>query len=144
MSSAISPSIDLYRDAGRLYRLEILDGLGPTRFYQDILSFLEKIRLDQDILSEFPYDWRLSIADNAKELQRFLCALDKAQSPRPINFVAHSMGGLVLRHWLKFHMKEGCGIGNSLQVSNILFLGVPVYGSSKSVLAAFNGYTHFF
>ena len=54
----------------------------------------------------FPYDWRQSNRTSAKELTEFLCKLSPELKKRPILFYAHSMGGLVLKNWLKHEYRD--------------------------------------
>lgn len=75
----------------------------------------------------FPFDWRKSILDSAKELAKDL-ELRMAKTDRPIRIMAHSMGGLVVHAmysahqstWEKFSSREG---------SRVIFLGSPLRGS---------------
>ena len=54
----------------------------------------------------FSYDWRQSNRTSAKELTEFLCKLSPELKKRPILFYAHSMGGLVLKNWLKHEYRD--------------------------------------
>ncbi len=45
----------------------------------------------------FPYDWRGDIFESAKQLAQFIRETVWADGQRPVHFVAHSMGGLVVR-----------------------------------------------
>jgi pimeloyl-ACP methyl ester carboxylesterase len=75
----------------------------------------------------FPYDWRLSILDEAK---RFADALEAKlkETEQPIRIIAHSMGGLVTRAmiglrpdlWEKISRRDG---------ARIVMLGTPNQGS---------------
>jgi pimeloyl-ACP methyl ester carboxylesterase len=75
----------------------------------------------------FPYDWRLSIVDEA---ERFAKALEAKldETDQPIRIVAHSMGGLVARAmigqhpeiWEKITQRDG---------SRFVMLGTPNRGS---------------
>jgi len=75
----------------------------------------------------FPFDWRKSILDSAKELAEDL-ELRMSKTERPIKIMAHSMGGLVVHAmystypntWEKFNSREG---------SRVIFLGSPLRGS---------------
>src|SRR5207253_222047 len=59
----------------------------------------------------FAYDWRQSNVRSAADFSKWLCRPDtqSAVKDRPIIFIAHSMGGLVLKYWLKHHYRNsGC------------------------------------
>ncbi|MET0670086.1 MAG: hypothetical protein ABWY66_08815, partial [Xanthobacteraceae bacterium] len=49
---------------------------------------------------------RQSNRTSAKELTEFLCKLSPELKKRPILFYAHSMGGLVLKSWLKHEYRD--------------------------------------
>ncbi|HEX5283887.1 MAG TPA: hypothetical protein VFW30_07200, partial [Bryocella sp.] len=69
----------------------------------------------------FPYDWRLDIAASARSLKE---AIDRSvASDQPLRFVAHSMGGLVVRSLLNQHLE----LRNRL--ARFIMLGTPNFGS---------------
>lgn len=75
----------------------------------------------------FPYDWRKDI-DTASHA---LAGLIKSKfADQPVNLVAHSMGGLVCRNFIRLHpgiwkaMRDAEGNGGRL-----IMLGTPNYGS---------------
>jgi len=58
---------------------------------------------------EFDYDWRLTLDRNSARLNRFIQAVSnfishetKCTSPVKVDVVAHSMGGLLLRYYLRY------------------------------------------
>ncbi|CAD7055904.1 hypothetical protein RHAB21_00818 [Pseudorhizobium halotolerans] len=115
---------------------------GTVRGYSGIRQNLQQ--LGQNILV-FPYDWRLSNKTSAAKLNDFLCERfpDIRKSERLV-FVAHSMGGLVLRHWIKDHMGkrqtrcEGIGIDS---INSFNFAGTPHAGSLEPIKTLLNGET---
>lgn len=78
-------------------------------------------------VTTFPYDWRKSIIESgdllAEKVKRHL-----EHSEKPINLIAHSMGGLVVHSmynrykdlWKQFQARDG---------SKVLFIGSPLRGS---------------
>ena len=66
----------------------------------------------------FPYDWRVSILDEAK---RFGQVIKKklGETKQPIRIVAHSMGGLVTRSMISSH--HGC-VGGDLPAQGVTVL----------------------
>jgi CHAT domain-containing protein/pimeloyl-ACP methyl ester carboxylesterase len=75
----------------------------------------------------FPYDWRLSVFDAADalavEVDRYL-----NESEQPVRFVAHSMGGLVMRAMMVQHRDLWRRIARR-DGSRVLMLGTPNGGS---------------
>jgi Lecithin:cholesterol acyltransferase len=68
----------------------------------------------------FDYDWRLSITENAKKLEKFVT--DNLGPSQPFNILAHSMGGLVSRLYIENTKQH-------LRVHKIIYLGTPFLGS---------------
>lgn len=93
---------------------------------------------------QFSYDWRQDNAASAHDLQAMLCTLSADQRERPIIFVAHSMGGLVLKYWFaRIYQKEKCrndGEKLDLNIREVMFLGTPHYGAPQAVRAFAEGY----
>jgi len=74
---------------------------------------------------EFPYDWRASVADTASLLQGFIQDVDPS-GRRPIRFIAHSLGGLVVRVLL-------ARFGELARRTQLLFqIASPVTGTQKA------------
>src|SRR5262249_40019028 len=66
---------------------------------------------------------------------------------RPVVYVAHSMGGLILKYWLKhYYASQACAPGESetpnkwLKIKKIIFAGTPHYGSPKAIRAFGEGF----
>lgn len=117
----------------------ILQGFEP---YTRLLRAVRRVAVHPDAVAEFPYDWRLPAAHNARRLAEFLdrhiaawrrhpaqvLALrdDPAGGEPQIVIVAHSMGGLLARH-----------VGLIPEVAKHLratvTLGTPFYGSVRAV-----------
>ncbi len=78
----------------------------------------------------FSYDWRASNVESADKFQDFICG---RYSQRPIEriIVAHSMGGLVLKHWMMNHYEDGCD-GDKLRIRAIVFVATPHFGAPKA------------
>jgi hypothetical protein len=105
-----------------------------------------------DGVLRFPYDWRQSNVLSAADFSKWLCKPDTqaAVKDRPIIFIAHSMGGLVLKYWLEHHYRNsGCddkaqSFAKYMQVVKIIFVGTPNFGAPKAVLAFSQGESLFF
>ena len=106
---------------------------------------IETIRYSEisegDNLRRFAYDWRQSNIKSAQDFSNWLCSIRQTISGRPVVFMAHSMGGLVLKYWLEhFYDSGGCGGDNGnfskwIKVKKIIFLGTPHYGAPKAITA---------
>lgn len=82
-----------------------------------------KLRARWNVLS-FPYDWRKAIDDAAHSLARFL---EKNLDSHPVHLLAHSMGGLVARAFIRLHQQQWDEIG--ARGGRLVMLGTPNYGS---------------
>ncbi len=120
---------------GRLVELGITapnvepDGL-LADFYADFVGYLETSHR----VEPFYYDWRVSIIDSAKKLGQLVenRLSDCEARHQPLRFVAHSLGGLVVRVmfamqpqlWKRFQALPG---------SRFMMLGTPNAGSYEAV-----------
>jgi hypothetical protein len=96
--------------------LQILATLGVGGFRDEELGIEGAIDYGDDHYTcfQFPYDWRLSNADNARMLDAFIQEKRRTVQAQleerhgihdaPVRFdvVAHSMGGLLLRYYLRY------------------------------------------
>ena len=104
-------------------------GLLPD-YYGDFVDYLGASHR----VEPFHYDWRVSIIDSAQKLAALVASrlLDCETKRQPLRFVAHSMGGLVVRVmfalqpqlWKRFQALPG---------SRLLMLGTPNGGSYEAV-----------
>jgi hypothetical protein len=120
---------------GRLAELGITmpgvesQGLLPD-YYGDFVDYLGASHR----VEPFHYDWRVSIIDSAQKLAALVASrlLDCETKRQPLRFVAHSMGGLVVRVmfalqpqlWRRFQALPG---------QPLLMLGTPNGGSYEAV-----------
>lgn len=93
----------------------------------------------------YPYDWRQSNVKSADRLQNWICERATKLQGRKIIFVAHSMGGLVLKRWLQTHYdrKATCGqtqLDQILDISQLIFLGTPHAGAPIFISALVDHY----
>ncbi|MFE5723313.1 lipase/acyltransferase domain-containing protein [Streptomyces erythrochromogenes] len=121
--------------------LPVFQGLDP---YSDVLKALQGVVPAPEAVQPFPYDWRLAVSYNGALLARAARAhLERwrervaavpewaaAGGARPrLLFVAHSMGGLVLRAALEQDPELAA------DTRAVVTVGTPFLGSAKSVLA---------
>ncbi|MEU3460424.1 hypothetical protein ABZ721_10760 [Streptomyces sp. NPDC006733] len=109
----------------------VLRGIEP---YARLVAAVRGCMADPGAVLEFPYDWRLPVAVNARLLaaaaERHLEAW-RAADPRnrqaQLVLVAHSMGGLLAWHFTAL-------LGGSALVRSTVTLGTPFFGSVKAAL----------
>ncbi|HEX7153553.1 MAG TPA: FG-GAP-like repeat-containing protein [Thermoanaerobaculia bacterium] len=84
-------------------------------------------------LFPFPYDWRRSNVDNAKKLAGFVECVSRQNPGKPIDIVAHSMGGLVSTRML---LTEPAA---AAKVRQLITMGTPYLGAPKSIGTLYSG-----
>ncbi len=95
----------------------------------------------------FAYDWRQSNRLSAAALSAWLCKPEQRKriEGNKVVFIAHSMGGLVLKYWLKhFYDDKGCStekFAEWLKVREVVFAGTPSFGAAKAASALGTGTT---
>lgn len=75
------------------------------------------------------FDWRLSLAEAAALLARRVEAALQVNAARPLCFLAHSMGGLVVRAFMERHKPLWERVLQQHPHSRLLMLGTPNGGS---------------
>lgn len=83
----------------------------------------------------FPYDWRLSNAVTATKLQKYVDCIQQFYPGVKVNFVAHSMGGLVVRRYIL----DASKIGQDHHVRRLITIGTPWLGGPKFIDALETG-----
>ncbi|WP_329021534.1 lipase/acyltransferase domain-containing protein [Streptomyces sp. NBC_00690] len=127
---------------------EWLPGLGGIEPYSRLVGRLRRGAVHPAAVLPFPYDWRLSVRHNgallAEAAHRHLEAwrahpahtdhMIRTGEDRPagILFVAHSMGGLLIREL--FHIP-----GAADEIRGVITAGTPFQGSVKAVLMMNSG-----
>ncbi|MFB7027727.1 MULTISPECIES: lipase family alpha/beta hydrolase [unclassified Streptomyces] len=121
--------------------LPVFEGLDP---YTEVVEALRKVTLAPDAVAPFPYDWRLAVAYNgavlAQVARAHLTRWREQTAARPewraagerrprLVFVAHSMGGLVVRAALEQDPELAA------DTRAVVTVGTPFLGSAKAVLA---------
>ncbi|MEU8773550.1 hypothetical protein [Streptomyces sp. NPDC048606] len=115
--------------------LPVFEGLDP---YGEVVDTLRKVTLAPAAVAPFPYDWRLAVSYNGALLARAArshltrwreqAAAVPGRQPRLL-FVAHSMGGLVVRAALEQDPELAA------DTRAVITVGTPFLGSAKAVLA---------
>lgn len=94
--------------------------------YRDLGRYLSK---NYDVVT-FPFDWRLSMMDNARMLNDEVKKLILNRNGQPIKLVGHSMGGVLTRDFMLYHPDTYQELSN-IPGFKILFLGSPLGGSYR-------------
>src|SRR5512146_3300143 len=129
--------LNLLRLIGGCFERLTLDaaGVGPADAKWDVRAsgILKKYYGDQLLyLSQewnvraFWYDWRLDLKTAAAALDQQLTGWFGARAP--VHLVAHSMGGLVARAFIRWHPEHWQGMAGA-HGGRLLMLGTPNYGS---------------
>ncbi len=142
--------------------LNILRMLGVGGYRDEELGLSGAIDYGEQHFScfQFPYDWRRDNSENAKQLHLFLLqkkAYVEAERKKrygvdmPVRFdiVAHSMGGLVARYYLRYGDQGAAIDGSSPQLSwagcahvdRLIMIGTPNSGSAKSLISVHEGFS---
>jgi pimeloyl-ACP methyl ester carboxylesterase len=79
-------------------------------------------------VTPFAYDWRKDIDDSSNELAKLI---RRDFQGKPVHLVAHSMGGLVCRNFIRLHpdLWEAMKDPGLVQGGRLIMLGTPNYGS---------------
>ena len=142
---------DLSIKPGAIYKYSIIDTTrAPFDFYVKLRAFLTKYaRENLQFVFEgknfygVPYDWRRGIRENAALLHEALCAKAASAQNRDIEFfiLAHSMGGNVLKEWMRSHSRVvKCPNGRLINLRAVAFAGSPLLGSVQPLQALFKGF----
>lgn len=74
----------------------------------------------------FPYDWRISNAKNADALAAFITCVRSRNDNKPVDIIAHSMGGLVASRYVLNHPSDH-------GIRKLITIATPWLGAPKSL-----------
>ncbi len=111
-----------------------------VQFYGDLMQFLAQTHK----VVPFPFDWRLPVEDEADRLMQVVRQefLDVSRQNQPVRFLAHSMGGLVVRTMIARHnalWRDIC----AHEGARFVMLGTP-NGGSHAINELFTGQSSLF
>jgi hypothetical protein len=117
--------------------------------YGKAYSELRLITGHPESILRFAYDWRQSNVLSARDFSHWLCRDDvrAVVRDRPVVFLAHSMGGLILKYWLEHsYNTDHCAADTAafsswMPIQKIVLAGTPNYGAPKAVLSFSQGQT---
>jgi len=103
---------------------ELVDKAGIRDFYGPIIKGLKE---DYRVFL-LPYDWRKDLNSEIFRLEDVIKEAVLESPSGKVNIVAHSMGGLLVKEYLRMS-------GDSDLINNLVFLGVPQLGAPKAFKA---------
>jgi pimeloyl-ACP methyl ester carboxylesterase len=107
----------------------VLHGLGRTRAAMNPLCRYLEEHGGYTVLNVGYPSTRASVGDHAAALARILADLDDAEE---IDFVGHSLGNLVIRHYLADETDETTGRQPDSRIGRIVMLAPPNQGSERA------------
>ncbi len=112
---------------GLIDRVEVLGPLYSIKAYDALLKTLENMGFkENENLFLFDYDWRQSNFDSAAKLEAFIDQIKRdGKIGSDFDIIAHSMGGIVSRIYLKDNPSSG--------VKKIFYFGTPFLGSANTL-----------
>lgn len=135
--------------AGQDFYGEIIDTLTGPGSYELSSAGTNYGKGNTRRLYIFLYDWRRSISHNAARLSRFIEQIkdDLADDNLKVDLVAHSMGSLITRYYLRFGGKDIFEVNQSAKAPNgvsnvrkVVMLGPPNLGSIKGLQNQMKGW----
>lgn len=129
------------RIAGRAFYASIIETLQQAAGYQ-LTQPGHKPEPGKRYLYVLSYDWRLDNVESARRLDRLIeqIRVDFADPELKVDIVAHSMGGLIARYYLRYGSQDVLE-GNDFplnyrgegRVRRVVLLGTPNLGSVESL-----------
>lgn len=119
------------RDADPAYKV-FPSGIDKRTYARAVLTLRTKWNVET-----FPFDWRKDIDDASNMLSKFI----ETKFPnKPVHLIAHSMGGLVSRNFIRLHrdLWDRMRDMNTGQGGRLIMLGTPNFGSF-AIPQAFTG-----
>ncbi len=141
-----------------LEAFEILDSVSGMKIYEDLIHILTEFgayrlnAIDQAPLPGrnlyiFNYDWRQDNVKSAQQLSQFIDAiLSKHPEHEKVDVVAHSMGGLITRYYMRYGDKDVldgdifAAKTEANKIRHAIFLGTPNLGSVLTINRFINGF----
>ncbi len=102
----------------------VVPGDPMDRYYGDLARFLAR---SHDVIP-FPYDWRASVLATGANALAEAVRKALAETDKPIRFLAHSMGGLVVRAFIDAHPSVWAEVKRR-KGSRFVMLGTPNGGA---------------
>lgn len=114
---------------GVLEQVNVIPGLYSINIYRSWLQSLQEIAGARARVLGFSYDWRQSNVTSAEELRQEVLRL-RESGVQKIYLVAHSMGGLVVSHFMRYDengIEDWRGVD---QIDGVVFVGTGFLGAA--------------
>src|SRR5262245_13309980 len=147
-----SDSRDALRPAGLLGVDRALPRLFGFTEYADFVTLVEAAGFRRDRPAHppgatyhvFAYDWRRDLVESVRRFAEWLDALaeSRGQPDLRVNVVAHSMGGLLARYYLRFGTAEPGGPvtwAGARRIRRLVLVATPSAGGVPALEAILNG-----
>jgi triacylglycerol lipase len=95
--------------------------------WDPMISYLVGQGYDRSQLEAFSYDWRQSNTITAQQISTEVDGLLQRTGAQKVDIVAHSMGGLSARWYLKF-------LGGTAKVDHFVSIGSPHHGAALAAV----------
>ncbi|HKY33006.1 MAG TPA: hypothetical protein VJV23_10745 [Candidatus Polarisedimenticolia bacterium] len=151
-------SADLSLNRDDLVAFSVFEQVAGREFYRRIVRTLNEVagyrtgditapKPEEDCFA-FYYDWRRDVVENARLLGE---AIERVRATRPsgerrVDIIAHSLGGLVTRYYLKYGGRDVLEEAvptptyvGARKVSTVVMIGVPNEGSLDSFASLHDG-----
>jgi len=134
---------------GKDFYGKIVETLGDTGGYQ-LAEVGKKVKPNQKNYYIFHYDWRQDNVISASQLADFIdqIRIDYGYPGLKVDIVAHSMGGLITRYYIRYGRQDVIGDNDFDQkinmygadrVRRVILLGTPNLGSIKTLYRFITG-----
>ncbi len=144
----------------KLEPYELTDAVAGLDFYRSILQVLERAgryelteigtrrSVDQRSYYVFLYDWRQDNQKSAAKLAAFIdqIRVDHADPQLEVDIIAHSMGGLIARYYIRYGATDVLDTNDfpvnsygASRVRRLVLLGTPNLGSISAVQSFIDG-----
>ncbi len=134
---------------GKDFYGKIIETLGDTGGYQ-LAKVGGKVTPNQKNYYIFHYDWRQDNVITASQLADFIdqIRIDYGYPKLKVDIVAHSMGGLITRYYIRYGRQDVIGDNDfdqkinmygSDRVRRVILLGTPNLGSIKTLYSFITG-----
>jgi len=111
---------------------DIIRNISSKHIFDNLISdFTSNGYTEGEDLFVFPYDWRFSNTKNAELLKEKINQILNDTEKEKVDIVAHSMGGLLAKEYIKENGKD--------KINHLVFLGTPHLGAPKAMKALVYG-----
>lgn len=148
-----SPDVEAYEVSdqafGKDFYGKIIETLGDVGEYQ-LAQVGQSVNPKQKNYYVFYYDWRQDNVKSAKQLAEFIdqIRIDYKQTDLKVDLVAHSMGGLISRYFIRYgkqdvindnHFDKKLNMYGGERVRRVVLLGTPNLGSIRALQVFITG-----